>query len=1129
MKLTLVLTMLFLLNANANTYSQGAKLDISIKQATLKELFEQIKSKSDYKFLYNNDMVNDELRIDVNIRGGSIEEILTEPLKRSNLTFKVIDKQIIVYSAAATEKPGNQPQKNMIKGVITDPAGQPLPGATITISGTTRGVITDVDGSYTIEANPGEKLVFSFIGMETETVEVVAQSVINIQMKEKVDELTEVTVVAFGKQKKESVISSIETIRADDLRVPSSNLTTSFAGKMSGLISYQTTGEPGQDNAEFFIRGITSFGTGKVDPLILIDNIEMTTDDLARLHPDDIASFSILKDATGTALYGARAANGVVMVTTKEGKEGKVKVSFRVENNISAPTREIELADPITYMKMANEAAKTRNPLAGDLYSQSKIENTLLGTNPMVYPTTDWMDMLFNDFTMNQKANLNISGGGKVAQYYISGSFTQDNGILKVDHRNNFNNNIDLKKYLIRSNITLNLTNTTKAKVRLHGTFDDYSGPMPGGSALYKAALKVSPTRFPAYYEPDEAHMKLEHILFGNDGNKYINPYAEMVRGYREESKSVMLAQFELEQDFSGWVEGLTARVLGSTTRSSSFDLSRSYNPFYYQIDLYDRIDDTYSLYELNTGEGTEYLSYDPGYKKISTMTYGEASVAYNRTFNKHGLSGMVVFIGRHELTANAESLIESLPERNLGLSGRFTYSYDDRYLSEFNFGYNGSEKFDLGHRWGFFPAMGLGWYVSNEPFWKVGKIKDVISKLKIKGTYGIVGNDEIGTDRFFYLSDVEIGGGGSYTTGYDFGYTKAGLKINHYANSQISWEISHKSNLGIELGLLDGKVDILADLFYERRSNILQTRADISDELGLWDIPQANVGKAKGRGIDASLDYNEIVNDFWFVGRATFTYARSTYSFYEEPDYSNYPWRSKVGYPIKQKWGYVAERLFIDDADIANSPRQDFGEYKPGDIKYKDIDGDGVINEVDLVPIGRPTTPEINYGFGLSAGYKNWDVSFFFQGSARSSFWIDAEAMSPFIYDDGKSTSSVYDDGIETGLAKFIADDYWSESSQNPYAYWPRLSTYQIANNTQSSTYFMQNGSFLRLKSAEIGYSLPKRLTDTLKLVKCRFYVSGTNLLLFSSFDLWDIEMGGNGLGYPIQRVFNLGVNISF
>lgn len=1017
-------------------------------------------------------------------------------------------------------------QQVTVKGKVVEiDTGDPLPGVNVLVDKSTRGVTTDIDGTFEIRVLTTDKLLFSFIGMQLQTVEVGNKTYLEVVMQPLVDELDEVTIVAFGKQKKESVISSIETINAKDLRVPSSNLTTAFAGRMSGMISYQTSGEPGQDNANFFIRGITSFGTGKVDPLILIDNVEMTTHDLSRLHPDDIQSFSILKDATATALYGARGANGVILVTTKEGKEGTVKVSVRLENSFSSPTEKIEMADPITYMQMANEATLTRNPLAPMPYSNNKIENTMKGLNPYVYPAVDWMDMLMKDVAINQRANLNISGGGKVARYYIAGSFSQDNGILKVDKRNNFNNNIDLKKYLIRSNININLTRSTEAVIRVHGTFDDYVGPITGGTDLYQKILKVSPVRFPAYYEPDKANQYAQHILFGSQyGEAYMNPYAEMVRGYREESKTVMIAQMELKQDFGKWVKGLTGRILGNTTRNSSFNLSRSYNPFYYEVSQYDRFKDEYILRVLNRDGGTEYLNYSPGDKIVSSSFYAEGAVNYNGSFGKHGVSGMLVGVMRNSLTANASTLAESLQKRNLGLSGRFTYDYDRRYLSEFNFGYNGSEKFDKGHRWGFFPSFGLGWVVSNESFWKESGINSLISKLKVRGTYGLVGNDEIGSVRFFYLSDVSLNGGMPFTTGYDFNRTMTGTKINNYPNSEIGWEIAHKSNIGLELGLFKDKIEILADLYKEHRTNILQTRADIPTSMGLWAIPTGNLGEADGKGIDISVDYNQSFGkDFWITGRGNFTYARAVYKYYEEPDFSEIPWRSMIGLPISQKLGFVAERLFIDDADVRNSPRQDVDEYGPGDIKYKDINGDGIINEIDMVPIGRPTTPEINYGFGLSMGYKGLDFSFFFSGSARSSFWVDPKKMSPFLRETSGGRV------LETGVAKFIADDYWSESSQNPYAGWPRLSNYPIINNEQRSTWFMQDGSFLRLKSVEMGYTLPPQFIKKIRLETCRIYLSGSNLLKISKFKLWDVEMGGNGLGYPLQRVANIGINVSF
>jgi TonB-linked SusC/RagA family outer membrane protein len=1025
--------------------------------------------------------------------------------------------------------------------VVTDEKGEVLPGATVQIKGTTRGVSADLDGSFSISAKPTDVLEINFIGYETQSIPVENRKVINVQLQPKANELDEVTVVAFGKQKKASVISAIQTVNSKELRVPSSNLTTAFSGRIAGMISYQTSGEPGQDNASFFIRGITSFGSGKVDPLILIDNVEADANDLSRLHPDDIASFSILKDATATALYGARGANGVVMITTKEGQEGTVKVAVRIENSFSSPTMKLQMADALTYMDLANEASLTRNPNAQIPYSLEKIENTINNTNPYVYPQVDWTEMLTKNVAVNQRVNLNISGGGKIARYYISGSFAQDNGVLKVDKRNNFNNNIDLKKYLIHSNVNINLTPTTEAIIRVHGTFDDYSGPLQGGGEMYRRSLNVSPVRFPAYYEPDESFSLAKQVLFGGvNGQNYYNPYAELMKGYKQESISKMLAQFELKQNFGKWVEGLTGRLLGTTSRYALFNMSRAYSPFFYDVAKYDKATDTYELRELNSASGRSTLEYSPGDKTVNSTFYAEGSLAYNRTFGDHTVSGMLVGIARNYLTGNAKTLFESLPHRNLGVSGRFTYDYNTRYFTEFNFGYNGSEKFAKNNRWGFFPSVGLGWIVSNEKFW-TDDLNKIVSKLKIRGTYGLAGNDEIsGVDeRFFYLSEIQLEGGQNFVSGYISKASLKGPKIISYANPEITWEIARKGNLGLEMSLFKDKVEVIADFYQETRENIVQTRAFMPASMGAWTTQRTNSGKAKGRGMDISVDYNHnISKDMWLVGRANFTYARSTYLAYEEANYAlvGMSWRSHVGQPVSQMWGLVAESLFVDEAEIQNSATQEFGQYLPGDIKYTDINRDGKINSEDMVPIGYPSTPEINYGFGLSAGYKNLDMSVFFQGLGRRSFLINRNSqgamgvMNPFVRRDASDDTN-HPEGkvIENGLAQFIADDHWSEQNQNIHAAWPRLSDYNIANNNQVSTWWIRNGDFLRLKSAEIGYSLPVNWINRFKLASCRFYLSGTNLLLFSKFNLWDIEMGGSGLGYPLQRVFNVGLNVNF
>ncbi|MDF1571226.1 MAG: TonB-dependent receptor [Bacteroidales bacterium] len=1015
-------------------------------------------------------------------------------------------------------------QKKKVAGSVVDEDGDPMPGATVTVKGTTRGVITAEDGTFDIEVDPGDVLVISFIGKETVEVPVGNRVLFNVTLEEGRAELEDVTVVAFAQQKKESVIGSITTVKPAELKLPSSNLTTSLAGRMSGIISYQRSGEPGEDNAQFFVRGVTTFGYKK-DPLILIDGVELTSEDLAKMQPDDIASFSIMKDATATALYGARGANGVIYVTTKEGREGRARVSVRYETSVSRPTQTIELADPITYMEMHNEAVKTRDPLGLLPYSLEKIEKTKQGVDPVLYPTTDWYNAMFKPYAVNKRLNFSVSGGGKVARYYLAATMNNDNGILKVDKRNNFTNNIDLKKYNLRANINLNLTKTTQAKFIFNTTFDDYTGPIDGGSAMYNKVMRSNPVYFRPYYEPDEANQYKNHILFGNYGNgDYYNPYADMVKGYKDYSQNRVLAQFELHQDLNWITEGLKVRAMGMANRYSFFDVIRSYNPFYYRPVEDPLRQEPYILLPLNVDEGTEYLGYTPGSKDIISSWYFESAMQYNREFDKHGVSGLLVYIMREELFANADNLQLSLPYRNMGLSGRFTYSYDSRYFTELNFGYNGSERFSESERFGFFPSVGLAWIASNEGFF--AGIKDVVSLLKLKGTYGLVGNDAIGSpsDRFFYMSQVNMNDGGrSIPFGTFMDYSRTGVSISRYANDQITWETARKLNIGIELGLFE-KLMIQADVFHDTRYNILMDRIHLAS-MGLESPVRANVGEAVSEGVDLSLDFNTfITNDFWIQARGNFTYATSEITRAEEPDYSETPWLSRVGHPINQVWGYVAERLFVDQTEVDNSPEQTFGEYTGGDIKYRDINGDDRISGIDQVPLGFPTTPEIVYGAGLSLGYKSFDLSFFFQGLARESFWVSPYWTAPFLDVDGNGNITSNNQLIEA-----YADSYWSEENRDVYALWPRLSTYVINNNNRTSTKFMADGSFLRLKSLEIGYSLPRRIVEKVKMTQARFYVNGTNLWTLSNFNLWDPEMGGNGLGYPIQMVVNGGIQLSF
>ncbi|SFK56169.1 TonB-linked outer membrane protein, SusC/RagA family [Porphyromonadaceae bacterium KH3CP3RA] len=1027
-----------------------------------------------------------------------------------------------------------QQGKREITGKVIDVHGEPLPGTTITIDGTTSGVITDMDGTFKLEVGDKDVLVASFIGMDTQTIPVDGKTTFTIVLQEKTSELDEVTVVAFAKQKKESVISSVSTVRPSELKTPTSNLTTALGGRIAGIVSYQRSGEPGLDNAEFFIRGVTTFGYKK-DPLILIDNVELTSTDLARLQVDDIATFSIMKDASATALYGARGANGVILVTTKEGREGKVQFNVRAENSFSMATKKIDIVDPVNYMKLHNEAKLTRGNPSRE-YSNQQIDATERGVNPYVYPAVNWYDELFKDVTSNQRVNLNLSGGGKVARYYVAGGFTKDRGVLKVDPKNNYNNNIDLQRIQIRANTNLNLTSTTELNVRVSGTFEDYTGPIYSGTQVYNMVMAANPVKFPKYYEPTPEFAYAKHSLFGNYGGEgeYLNPYAEMVRGYKDYSQSVMIAQVEFKQKLDFITEGLALRGMGSTTRDAYFNIARSYNPFYYSVGYYDKYQDKYSLTNLNPESGTDFLSTtatNADQRKISTSFYFEGVADYNRTFaEKHAVSGLLVGTMRESLeSAETNDLQATLAYRNIGVSGRATYAFDSKYFFEFNFGYNGSERFSQNERFGFFPSVGAGWMASNERFWNE-ELKKNISKLKLKATYGLVGNDAIGdeNDRFFYLSKVNLIDTDKQpiSFGQDFEYRPAGVSISRYANEHITWETSAKLNLGIEIGLFD-VIDIQADYFSEYRKNILMNRSSIPSTMGLQAPLRANVGEASSSGYEISIDGNHSFNkDLWVTGRANFVYTTNKFEVYDEPKYP-YPWLSWVGLNMNQTTGLIAERLFIDEADIANSPRQTFGDYMPGDIKYMDVNDDGIIDSQDNVPIGYPTVPKIMYGFGLSTGYKDFDFSFFFQGSAQSSFFIDPVRTGPFL--------NVNPDKVVEGkkrnnaMLQAWADSYWSENNRDIYALWPRLSETVQSNNTQRSTWYMRDGSFLRLKSAELGYTLPTALSKKWNIASLRIYVSGINLLTFSKFKMWDVEMGGNGLGYPVQKVYNIGLNLSF
>jgi TonB-linked SusC/RagA family outer membrane protein len=1044
----------------------------------------------------------------------------------------------ILFVSIGVNEGFSQNSEEVSGTVTTAETGESLPGVNIRIVGTKTGTTTNSNGEYSISVpTSADSLIFSFIGFSTQNIAINGRDQIDVELISKTFTGEEMVVVGFGEQKKSSLVSSITTVKPDDIDGPTTNLTQMMSGQVPGMIAFQRSGAPGVDNSDFFIRGLGTFGSGKRNPLILIDGIESTQTDMARLQPDDIESFSVLKDATAAAVYGARGANGVVVIKTKTGQAGEAKFKFRSEARVTTNTKNFNLANNIDYMELANEAALTRDPNAVLPYSRNKIDRTREGANELLYPSNNWIDELIRDYTVNQSYNLSAQGGGERVKYYVSGTYGVDNGNLKVAGPNNFNNNIKLQNYSVRSNINLNLTETTEGIIRVYGQFDDYNGPVGrddqpgGGDDIYESAIQSNPVRFPAVY-PSSFRPFVEHPLFGGatagqGGNTILsNPYAQMVRGYQTWKRSNIQPQIELRQDLEGITQGLRVRAMGYLQRKSYFDVAREYNPFYYDGTIVPGQEEV-SLRVLNDGGinsigqiGTEFLNYNEGEKEVSSKIYLETVANYDRTFaDRHDVSGMLIGLMSSFQTGNAGSVQNSLQQRNMGISGRFSYAYDERYHAEFNFGFNGSERFAVSNRYGFFPSFGLAYNISNEKFFN--PLSGTISNFKLRASFGFLGNDEIGlrTDRFFYLSNVNLNNG-TYgaTFGQDLNYYRNGISVNRYANPNITWEKSREINLGFDLSLFDSSLELIADIYRQNRTNILQTRSNLGPSLGLASVPSANTGEAMSEGIDLALSYQKQVNNNWFARlRSNFTYASSEVVDFDEVNYPpGLAYRSQEGNSISQAYGYIAERLFVDDAEVANSPQQ-FGEYRGGDIKYYDVNGDGAITGQDQVPLGHPTVPEIVYGFGGTVSYKTFDVSVFFQGSARTSFFINSQNISPFVINGS----------AQNGLLDVIADDHWSEGDRDPYAFWPRLSDEFITNNNRTSSWWLRDGSFLRLKQAEIGYSVPRQLLEKLNLRDVRIYASGLNLAVWSKFDMWDPEMGGNGLGYPIQSTYNFGIEV--
>lgn len=1083
----------------------GAQGVISVKgQAmTIKQAIQLIEKNSNYTFFYNAADLKNTTNKNLNCE-GTIEEVLKEVFKGSGITYMIKGNEIILKvnkEEAAQQQPK---KKRTVTGTVVDAEnGDPVIGATVVVKGQKDGVITDLDGNFTIAISGSKaQLEFSYIGYRKKTVDVGDLGVINVKMESDNQLLSEVVVVGAGTQKKVSVTGSITSVKGLELKAPSSSLTTSFAGKLAGVISMTSTGEPGAAS-EFYIRGVSTFG-GRATPLILLDDVEISTADLNNIPAETIESFSILKDASATAIYGARGANGVMLITTKTGKENeKTRINVTVENSFNKPMNFPDFVNGATWMEMYNEAQLTRNPGATPKYSQLDIDNTRNQVNPYIYPDVQWKDVIFKDMNMNQRANVNISGGGSKASYYMSLQANHDTGLLDTKKVYSYNNNINNWGYNFQNNISYKITSTTKIDLHMNAQIRNKKGPNYSTSDLFAQMLYCNPINFPVTFpaQPGDTHIRFGNAIWTGSSVR-TNPYAYMLSSFKEYNENTLNTSLKINQKLDFVTKGLSVQAMVNWKNWASSSYNRTIEPYYYGIKggSYNPSNPTdYEIERLGTS-GTDYLKTSDISKASDQTFYLDARVNYDRQFNLHHVTGMLMYMQR-------EYRSSVLPERNQGFSGRFTYDYGQRYLVELNFGYNGTERLAKKERFEFFPAVSLGWVISNEKFFE--PMTKYIDNLKIRGSYGLVGSDETGlsagAQHFLYIDQVSLNNIG-FTTGVDMNYTLYGPLVTNYAVVNGGWERVKKLDIGIDLELFR-QLTITADYFNEKRYNILLHREAWPESLGYYTAkPWSNKGKVDNWGIELSVNWRkEFTKDLYVDFRGNFTYTENKYVNLDEPVYP-YVWKTSTGKPLSRTTGYIAQGLFSSQEEIDNSPTQNLGStVKPGDIKYRDVNGDGKIDGSDQVMISPyGTTPRIQYGLGMNVTYKKFDFGVFFNGSAKRTIMISG--ISPF----GQSDYNVM---------QFIADDYWSESNPNPNAKYPRLglTSSQTANNTVASTYWMRNGNFIRFKTLELGY----------KFKYGRVYLNGDNIAVFSPFKLWDPELSWNA--YPLQRTFNIGVQLNF
>lgn len=1013
----------------------------------------------------------------------------------------------IVFNALAQE------QLN-ISGTVTDAAGEALIGVSVTVKDAKGlGTITNIDGKYNIKIQQYHTLVFSYIGYKPVSVLVKGdKKVIDVQMsEEKTNAIDEVVVTGLGTQKKLTVTGAITNVDVSQMKqFPSSNFTNALAGNVPGIIAMQSSGQPGKSTSRFWVRGISTFGAS-ASAMILVDGFERNNID--DLNIEDIESFSVLKDASATAIYGSKGANGVILITTKHGKAGKININVKGEASYNTRTITPKFIDAPTYANLLNEARVTRN--LAPQYQPEELALIRSGLDPDFYPNVDWSKLLLKNGAMSYRADLSMSGGGNTARYFVSLSYVEDQGMYNTDEtlRKKYDTNANYKRWNYRMNVDIDVTPTTIIKLGVSGNLNKRNSPGLGDQYLWSELFGFNALSSPVLYSNGYVP------AYGNNVHQ-MNPWVSSTRtGYNEEWDNNIQTNVTVEQKLDFITKGL------SFTGRFGYDTYNS-NHIYYRL--------WPAMYRANSRDSQGNIIWDKLFEETSmSQTSGgdgsrheflEALLRWDRTFDKlHNFSAVSRFTQDERIqTRNIGTDIKnSVSKRNQGLAGQLTYNYALRYFIDFNFGYNGSENFADHHRYGFFPAFSLAWNVAEEPL--VKKALPWLNMFKLRYSWGKVGNDNMGRFPYLYTLDYTPNIGYNWGSNLSSG-TIPGIHYTQMASPNVTWEVARKTDFGFDFVAFDNKFSLTMDYFHEKRTGIFIQRMFLPDITGLESYPWANVGAVKSQGFDGNFQYKDHIGEINWTVRGNITYSKNT--ILERDEENNvYAYQYGKGYRVNQQRGLIALGLFRDYDDIRNSPKQSWGTVQPGDIKYKDVNGDGIVDDGDRVAIGATDTPSLIYGLGASVSWRGFDLNLHFQGAGKYTFLINSGAVNAFR------------DGRWGNILQGITDNRWISSdisgtkeTENPNAPYPRLSYGYNLNNQQSSSFWLRNGRFLRLKNLDIGYTLPKPMVNTIHLESVRIYISGQNLITWSPFKLWDPELDSRQRGqiYPITRSLTAGIQIS-